>query len=175
MKYLSYISIFIAVLFIGRPNLYAGEPIGGVNISIDQIPGGKTFKTKTNSKGEFSFKNLPDGNYLLTVSYKGQSAVVGKKGSEKIVVFGGSNKSSGLPTGKRQHKPVTITKELDKSSPLLAKALCAGYNSSRSNKTRKKADHTILQDPTEQWQRKAITAPVLIKVQAAKAVLQVVA
>lgn len=30
---------------------------------------------------------------------------------------------SGLPTGKRQHKPFVITKTLDKSSPLLAKAL----------------------------------------------------
>lgn len=29
--------------------------------------------------------------------------------------------ASGLPTGKRQHKPMVITKELDKSSPLLAK------------------------------------------------------
>jgi len=29
--------------------------------------------------------------------------------------------ASGLPTGKRQHKPFTITKELDKSSPMLAR------------------------------------------------------
>lgn len=29
--------------------------------------------------------------------------------------------ASGLPTGKRQHKPFVITKELDKSSPLLAR------------------------------------------------------
>lgn len=34
--------------------------------------------------------------------------------------------ASGLPTGKRQHKPVTITKQVDKSSPLLAKALADG-------------------------------------------------
>lgn len=31
--------------------------------------------------------------------------------------------ASGLPTGKRQHKPFVITKELDKSTPLLTKAL----------------------------------------------------
>jgi len=30
--------------------------------------------------------------------------------------------ASGLPTGKRQHKPVTITKPIDKSSPLLARS-----------------------------------------------------
>jgi len=32
--------------------------------------------------------------------------------------------ASGLPTGKRQHKPIVLTKELDKSSPLLYNVLC---------------------------------------------------
>ena len=36
--------------------------------------------------------------------------------------------NSGLPTGKRQHKPITITKELDKSSPLLMQALVNDEN-----------------------------------------------
>ena len=35
---------------------------------------------------------------------------------------------SGLPTGKRMHKPFVITKELDKSSPLLFKALTTNEN-----------------------------------------------
>ncbi|HLS99126.1 MAG: type VI secretion system tube protein Hcp [Porticoccaceae bacterium] len=34
--------------------------------------------------------------------------------------------ASGLPTGKRQHKPVTVTKPIDKASPVLAKALAEG-------------------------------------------------
>ena len=33
---------------------------------------------------------------------------------------------TGLPTGKRIHGPITITKLLDKSSPKLAQALCSG-------------------------------------------------
>lgn len=36
--------------------------------------------------------------------------------------------SSGLPTGKRQHKPLVITKELDKTSPLFLKALIQNEN-----------------------------------------------
>jgi type VI secretion system secreted protein Hcp len=36
--------------------------------------------------------------------------------------------ASGLPTGKRQHKPFTITKELDKATPLLYKVLCHNEN-----------------------------------------------
>lgn len=36
--------------------------------------------------------------------------------------------SSGLPTGKRQHQPLIITKEIDRSTPLLAKALVSNEN-----------------------------------------------
>jgi len=35
---------------------------------------------------------------------------------------------SGLPTGKRQHKPITITKQLDQSTPLLLNALVNNEN-----------------------------------------------
>ncbi len=40
--------------------------------------------------------------------------------------------ASGLPTGKRMHKPFVITKELDKSSPKLAEAVAKGRASSDS-------------------------------------------
>lgn len=51
----------------------------------------------------------------------------GKEGSIKVVTCQNSNLSprdaaSGQATGKRQHCPITITKEIDKASPLLAKA-----------------------------------------------------
>jgi type VI secretion system secreted protein Hcp len=36
--------------------------------------------------------------------------------------------ASGLPTGKRMHKPLVITKELDKSSPVLYNMLCTNEN-----------------------------------------------
>ena len=36
--------------------------------------------------------------------------------------------ASGLPTGKRQHKPFVITKEVDKSTPLLYRALVDNEN-----------------------------------------------
>ena len=36
--------------------------------------------------------------------------------------------ASGLPTGKRMHKPFVVTKELDKSSPLLYNALVHNEN-----------------------------------------------
>lgn len=36
--------------------------------------------------------------------------------------------ASGLPTGRRQHKPITITKEIDKASPLIFQALVDNEN-----------------------------------------------
>jgi len=36
--------------------------------------------------------------------------------------------ASGLPTGKRHHKPITITKEVDKSTPLLMNVLVTNEN-----------------------------------------------
>lgn len=61
---------------------------------------------------------------------------VTQKGREnKIMVIAVSHEvvsprdmASGLPSGKRQHKPFLVTKELDKSSPLLYKALCTNEN-----------------------------------------------
>jgi type VI secretion system secreted protein Hcp len=61
---------------------------------------------------------------------------VTQKGREnKIMVIAVSHEiisprdaASGLPTGKRMHKPFVITKELDKSSPLLYNVLCNNEN-----------------------------------------------
>ena len=39
--------------------------------------------------------------------------------------------SSGLPTGKRVHQPIVITKQLDKSTPLLLEALVSNENLSQ--------------------------------------------
>ena len=61
---------------------------------------------------------------------------VTQKGREnKIMVIATSHEiisprdaASGLPTGKRMHKPFVITKEIDKSSPLLYNALVNNEN-----------------------------------------------
>lgn len=43
-------------------------------------------------------------------------------------------KSSGLPTGKRQHKPITITKRIDKATPMLAQATWTSGNPTFPNR-----------------------------------------
>lgn len=64
---------------------------------------------------------------------KGSVTQKGREG--KIMVIAVSHEivsprdaASGLPTGKRQHKPFVITKELDKSSPVLQSVLVNNEN-----------------------------------------------
>jgi type VI secretion system secreted protein Hcp len=78
-------------------------------------------------------------NAYLKLKGQKQGAINGsvtQKGREnKIMVIAVSHDivsprdpASGLPSGKRMHKPMVITKELDKSSPLLYNALCNNEN-----------------------------------------------
>lgn len=59
---------------------------------------------------------------------KGSVTQKGREGSIAVYavnheVLSPRDAGSGLATGKRQHKPIVITKEIDKASPLLFKAL----------------------------------------------------
>src|SRR5437867_1025476 len=74
-----------------------------------------------------SLKGVKQGQIKGSVTQKGRE--------DKIMVIAVSHEvisprdpASGLPTGKRMHKPFVITKELDKSSPLLYNALVNNEN-----------------------------------------------
>jgi len=78
-------------------------------------------------------------NAYLTLTGQKQGQIKGsvtQKGREgKIMVIAVNHEivsprdaASGLPTGKRMHKPFVITKELDKSTPLLFNALVNNEN-----------------------------------------------
>jgi len=64
---------------------------------------------------------------------KGSVTQRGRKDSIMVIAFhhevvSPRDAASGLPTGKRQHKPLIITKEIDKSSPLLMNMLANNEN-----------------------------------------------
>jgi type VI secretion system secreted protein Hcp len=64
---------------------------------------------------------------------KGSVTQKGREGKIQVIAVSHSiisprDPASGLPTGKRMHKPFTITKELDKSSPLLYNVLVNNEN-----------------------------------------------
>lgn len=78
-------------------------------------------------------------NSYLAITGSKQGEIAGSataKGKEKqieVIGFGHEivsprDAASGLPTGKRQHKPFVITKPVDKSTPLLLKALVDNEN-----------------------------------------------
>lgn len=73
----------------------------------------------------------------LTVEGQNQGKIEGSvniKGHEKKILVQAvdhtieipKSPQTGLPTGKRIHGPITLTKEIDKSSPKLFQALCSG-------------------------------------------------
>src|SRR4051812_46536780 len=64
---------------------------------------------------------------------KGSVTQKGREGKIMVIavsheIISPRDSASGLPTGKRQHKPMVITKELDKSSPLLQGCLSNNEN-----------------------------------------------
>ncbi len=78
-----------------------------------------------------------NGTMRLTSEVQGEiKGSVKQAGREdSIMVIGYSHEidsprdaTSGLPTGKRQHKPLIVIKEIDKSTPLLMRALIQNEN-----------------------------------------------
>jgi type VI secretion system secreted protein Hcp len=66
----------------------------------------------------------------------GSCTIEGREGNIVAYSFGHNiisprDAASGLPTGKRQHSPLKILKEIDKSSPLLYQALVRNENLTR--------------------------------------------
>jgi len=64
---------------------------------------------------------------------EGSSTTRGREGAIVVIaaehqVVSPRDAASGLPTGKRQHKPYVITKEVDKATPLLYNLLCNNEN-----------------------------------------------
>ncbi len=64
---------------------------------------------------------------------KGSVTQKGREGKIMVIacdheIISPRDAASGLPTGKRMHKPIVITKELDKASPLLYNILCHNEN-----------------------------------------------
>lgn len=74
-----------------------------------------TLKGKKNGdiKGSVTQKGRADSIMVIAVSHE---------------IISPRDPASGLPTGKRMHKPFVITKELDKSSPLLYNVLVNNEN-----------------------------------------------
>lgn len=65
------VRLLLASLFASM--VFAGDPVPGVDVSLEQIPGGTVRTVQTDSKGAFVFDNLPMGKYVLTIKPKSAS------------------------------------------------------------------------------------------------------
>ncbi len=72
--------------------------------------------------------HLASAQFLIMEGIEGESTDQGHEGEIDILSVSHAmdipiDPTSGLPTGRRQHNPIVITKRIDKASPLLAQAL----------------------------------------------------
>ena len=72
-----------------------------------------TGKSQGEIKGSVTQKGREDSIMVIAVNHE---------------VTSPRDAASGLPTGKRQHRPLVVTKEIDKSTPLLMNALVNNEN-----------------------------------------------
>jgi type VI secretion system secreted protein Hcp len=72
-------------------------------------------------------KGQKSGQIKGSVTQKGREDSISLLGFSQEIVSP-RDPQTGLPTGQRVHKPVVITKEVDKSSPILYNVLCTNEN-----------------------------------------------
>ncbi|MFA7327413.1 MAG: carboxypeptidase-like regulatory domain-containing protein [Candidatus Kapaibacterium sp.] len=76
--------IIIIALLILPFVLFAGDPIPGIGITVEQSPNGVAVKGNTNGRGEFIATGLKEGDYKVTIEMNGVSSVIGDQVNEKI-------------------------------------------------------------------------------------------
>lgn len=83
IKYPKYLLSLILILPVF---VFAGDPIPGIDITVDQSPPGLTQSGVTNPKGEVILSGFKPGPVVVTVTYKDEVAVFGKPGSKRIIL-----------------------------------------------------------------------------------------
>ena len=83
-------------------------------------------RTTSADDGSFSFQNVPPGDYVLVTRPAAGAQAKGKAMAAEqaawttpLSIVAPRDAASGLPTGKRMHKPMTIVKEWGPASPKL--------------------------------------------------------
>ncbi len=116
-------SIFFAILI----GLMVFSNLAGVNSSNSELE--STTPTAVEQKVYMYLTMTGDRQGVI----KGSVTTKGFEGTMEIYSYTHSivsprDAASGLPTGKRQHKPITITKPIDKATPLLYNSLVTNEN-----------------------------------------------
>lgn len=138
-----HIRIVIGSILLGALAPLAAFAASDMYIKISDIKGES--KVVHCPAGTCAVSGLAAGSYQVQVCDE-KGVPVSSSVALSHSVTSPRDSASGLATGKRMHKPMTITKELDKASPKLYGLIIADqgsqvviqaddHNSSRSNKT----------------------------------------
>jgi hypothetical protein len=85
--YLQFAKALLLGLTCALPGLlYAGDPIPGIDITIDQTTHGIKKKGTTNANGEVILSGFKTGPVVVTLSHKGKRTVIGKTGQDRIII-----------------------------------------------------------------------------------------
>ncbi|MEK6553338.1 MAG: carboxypeptidase-like regulatory domain-containing protein [Bacteroidota bacterium] len=113
-RFFRFIVLSAVLVLISSGLFFAGDPVPGLHITIEQIPGGIIKRGTTNSSGEVTFNNLQPGDYRITfvrkrpggVKYEKQGGTVNPLGKDYNSSI--SNSSSTLAKGRTEWE-VNIT------------------------------------------------------------------
>lgn len=99
----------------------------GPSATADPLPLPKASRVEGTDFVHMTLRGQKQGNILGSCRYKGRDGTIVV---EEFVhdIVSPRDAASGLPTGQRQHKPITITKRIDRSTPLLYNAMVNNEN-----------------------------------------------
>jgi hypothetical protein len=63
------VAFLVAVAaLLSASSLFAGDPVPGLDVKLGRNPGGQAYHVRTDASGNFTFKDLPAGEYIVTIS-----------------------------------------------------------------------------------------------------------
>lgn len=66
--------------------VYAGDPVPGIDVSLEQVPGGVVRTAKTDAQGNYAFAQLPAGAYKVCIGSINPPTTAGKGGPPTVLV-----------------------------------------------------------------------------------------
>ncbi|MER3329962.1 MAG: carboxypeptidase-like regulatory domain-containing protein [Candidatus Kapaibacterium sp.] len=78
--------ILILALIIVPILLFAGDPVPGIGITVEQSPNGVAYTGIRNNNGEYVFSDMKEGDYIIKIKSKDKEVIIGKNKDDKISV-----------------------------------------------------------------------------------------
>ncbi len=117
----SLLMVLIALLPTG---VFGGDPIPGIDITVDQSPPGIKKHGKTDANGELILSGFRPGQCVVTIVHGGKLAVIGNQGKDRVIIPGKGKVGSIKPIR------LELSRYTEASAPLRGKK---GYDAYQAN------------------------------------------